>query len=130
MPPIGIESAHVVGFSMGGMVGFQLAVDVPEMVTSLVAVNCCPEGSMRTFNDGIECFRHIFLLPFNGMRNKGQNGVKPPEPASERKGPPQSVIQRMAVNNKHASPREQTEEFNAMLLEFLLKHSAQQATVR
>ena len=190
MKAIGIESAHVVGFSMGGMVGFQLAVDVPEMVTSLVAVNCCPEGSMRTFNDGIECFRHIFLLPFNGMRNKGQNGVKQPEQASDRKGPPQSVIQRMAVNNKlayanafgalvkwsvanrlstigcptlmiasdadfvpvsikagyaskmpdaqlvvirnarHATPREQAEEFNAMLLEFMLKHSAQQAAVR
>ena len=190
MRALGIDSAHVVGFSMGGMVGFQLAVDVPEMVTSLVAVNCCPEGSMRTFNDGIECFRHMLFLQFNGMRNKVQNGAKQPEPASDRKGPPQSVIQRMAVNNKlayanafgalvkwsvadrlsaincptlmiasdadfvpvsikagyaskmpdaelvvisnarHATPRDQAEEFNAMLLVFLSKHSERRAAVR
>jgi len=190
MRALGTDSAHVVGFSMGGMVGFQLAVDVPEMVSSLVAVNCCPEGSMRTFNDGIECFRHMFFLPFNGMRNKMQNGVKQPEPASDRKGPSQSVIQRMAVNNKlayanafgalvkwsvadrlsaircptlmiasdadfvpvsikagylskmpnaqlmvisnarHATPREQADEFNAMLLRFLSKHSKRHLAVR
>lgn len=191
MKALGIDSAHVVGFSMGGMVGFQLAVDVPEMVNSLVAVNCCPEGSMRTFNDGIECFRHIFFLPFNGMRNRMKNGVKQlPKAISDQKGPPQSVLQRMAVNNKlayanafgalvkwsvadrlstincptlmiasdadfvpvsiksgyaskmpnaelvvisnarHATPREQAEEFNAMLLEFLSKNSAPQMVVR
>ena len=190
MKALGIDSAHVVGFSMGGMVGFQLAAYVPQVVRSLVAVNCCPEGSVRTFNDGIECFRHIFFLPFSRTRNRGQNGAKQPEPASDRKSPPQSVLQRMAVNNKlayanafgalvkwsvadrlstiscptlmiasdadfvpvsvkagyaskipdaefvvisnarHGAPREQAEEFNAMLLEFLLKHSAQRAAVR
>lgn len=189
MRTLGIDSTHVVGFSMGGMVGFQLAVDAPEMVTSLVAVNCCPEGSIRSFNDGIECFRHMLFLPFNGMLRKSQNGAKQPEPVSDQKAPPQSVLQRMAVNNKlayanafgallkwsvadrlgaiecptlmiasdadftpvsikagyvskmpdaqlvvinnarHATPREQTDEFNTMLLEFLSKHSAKCATV-
>jgi len=190
MSALGIDSAHIVGFSMGGMVGFQLAVDVPEMVTSLVAVNCCPEGSMRTFNDGIECFKHILFLPFNRMRNKAHNGAKRPESTSDREVSPQSVIQRMAVNNKlayanafgalvkwsvadhlgaincptlmiasdadfvpvsikagyaskmpdarlvvisnarHATPREQADEFNTMLLEFLSKHSRRRAAVR
>jgi pimeloyl-ACP methyl ester carboxylesterase len=190
MRALGIGSAHVVGFSMGGMVGFQLAVDAPEMVRSLVAVNCCPEGSMRTFNDGIECFRHMLFLPFNGMRNKVQNGAKQPEPAADGEASPRSVIRRMAVNNKlayanafgalmkwsvadrlgdikcptlmiasdadfipvsikagyvskmpnaqlvvisnarHAAPREQADEFNAMLLEFLSKHSERRAAVR
>src|SRR4030066_2259755 len=78
MKAIGIESAHVVGFSMGGMVGFQLAVDVPEMVTSLVAVNCCPEGSMRTFNDGVECVKHLVGLQLNGIRHKRKNNDKEP----------------------------------------------------
>lgn len=190
MRALGINSAHVVGFSMGGMVGFQLAVDVPEMVSSLVAVNCCPEGSMRTFNDGIECFRHILFLPFNDMRNKVQNGTKQAKTASDQQGPPQSLIQRMAMNNKlayanafgalvkwsvadrlgtincptlmiasdadfipvsikaeyaskmpnaqlvvinnarHATPREQADEFNAMLLAFISKHSERQLAIR
>jgi len=190
MKALGIDSAHVIGFSMGGMVGFQLAAYAPEVVRSLVAVNCCPEGSMRSFNDGVECFRHIFLLQFNGMWSKRHNGVKQPGLSFDRKGPPQSVLQRMAMNNKlayanafgalvkwsvadrlstincptlmiasdadfvpvsikaayvskipnaelvviknarHATPRKQAEAFNAMLLEFLLKHSAWQAAVR
>ena len=190
MKTLGIDSTHVVGFSMGGMVAFQLAVDAPEMVRSLVAVNCCPEGSIRTFNDGIECFRHMFFLPFNGMRNKRQNGLKQTEPESDQKGPPQSVIQRMAVNNKlayanafgalvkwsvadrldtiscptlmiasdadfvpvsvkagyaskmpdaqlvvisnarHSAPKEQADEFNVMLLEFLSKNSKKCTAVR
>ena len=190
MKALGISSAHVVGFSMGGMVAFQLAVAAPQIVRSLVAVNCCPEGSMRTFNDGVECFKHIFFLQLNGMRRRGRNGVKELQSTSDGENRHQSVIQRMAVSNKlayanafgalltwsivdrlddincptlmiagdedfvpvsikegyvskmpsaelmvisnsrHATPREQTEKFNAMLLEFLSKHSVRQAAVR
>lgn len=102
MKALGISSAHVVGFSLGGMVGFQLAVDVPEMVKSLVAVNSCPEGSMRTFNDSIECFKHIVLRQFNGMRRKEQDTIEQLVPASDRKNSHQSVIERLAMNNKLA----------------------------
>jgi len=182
MRTIGISSAHVVGFSMGGMVAFQLAVDAPELVRSLVAVNCCPEGSMRTFNDGVECFKHMISLPLRGMRKKMPDGDKQKEPTSCAENQHQSIIQRMAVNNKlayanafgalikwsvadrladincptlmitsdadfvpvsvkrgyaskmpraelvvinnsrHAPPRERTEEFNSILLEFVSKH--------
>jgi 3-oxoadipate enol-lactonase len=182
MRELGISSAHIVGFSMGGMVAFQLAVSAPEMVRSLVAVNCCPEGSMRTFNDGIECFKHIFFLRLNGMRHKGQNSDKELQSTSDGENLHRSVIQRMAVSNKlayanafgalikwsvvdrldaikcptlmitsdedfvpvsikegyaskmpcaelvvinnsrHGAPRERTEEFNAILLEFVSKH--------
>jgi 3-oxoadipate enol-lactonase len=102
MRSLGINSAHVVGFSMGGMVAFQLAVDAPELVRSLVAVNCCPEGSMRTFNDGVECFKHLVGLQFNGIRDKRKNNGGEPLPVSGQERPHQSVIQRMAVNNKLA----------------------------
>lgn len=181
MRAMGISSAHVVGFSMGGMVAFQLAVDAPEMVRSLVAVNCCPEGSMRTFNNGVECFKHLVGLQFNGLRHKRKNNDKEPTP-SDQQNSHQSMIQRMAVTNKlayanalgalikwsvvdrldaikcptlmitsdedfvpvsikegyaskmpcaelvvinnsrHGAPRERTEEFNAILLEFVSKH--------
>jgi 3-oxoadipate enol-lactonase len=101
MRTMGIGSAHIVGFSMGGMVAFQLAVDAPELVRSLVAVNCCPEGSMRTFNNGVECFKHLVGLQFDGMRHKRKNNNK--ELAlSARENSHQSVIQRMAVTNKLA----------------------------
>jgi 3-oxoadipate enol-lactonase len=182
---LGISAVHVVGFSMGGMVAFQLAVDAPELVRSLVAVNCCPEGSMRTFNSGVECFRQLLWLPFNDIWHKKPNNGGEPELANldlDEEKVYQSVIQRMAVKNKlayasafraiirwsvvnrlndikcptlmitsdedfvpvsikegyaskipyaelvvinnsrHAAPRERTEEFNNILLEFISRH--------
>jgi 3-oxoadipate enol-lactonase len=179
---LGISRSHVVGFSMGGMVAFQLAVDAPELVRSLVAVNCCPEGSMRTFNNGVECVKHLVGLQINDIRHRRRNNGGEPMPTSGQERPHQSMIQRMAVTNKlayanafgalvkwsvadrldsikcptlmitsdedfipvsikegyaskmpcaelviinnsrHGTPRERTEEFNAILLEFVLKH--------
>jgi 3-oxoadipate enol-lactonase len=45
---LGAEPAHVVGLSLGGMVAFQLAVDSPSSVRSLVIVNSGPEVIPRT----------------------------------------------------------------------------------
>ena len=36
---LGVERAHVVGFSMGGMLGLELAVNAPERVASLTAIS-------------------------------------------------------------------------------------------
>ena len=179
---LGTSPAHVVGFSMGGMVAFQLAVDTPEMVRSLVAVNCCPEGSMRTFNDGMEVFKRLVGMQFNSSRRRQHSKHAEPVTESGQEDPPQSVLQRMAVTNKlayanalgalvkwsvadrldaikcptlmitgdedfvpvsikegyaakmpgaelvvisdsrHATPRERTEEFNAILLDFVSRH--------
>jgi 3-oxoadipate enol-lactonase len=181
---LGIGSAHVVGFSMGGMIAFQLAVDAPELVKSLVGVNCVPEGSIRSFNNGVECFKQMLWLPFNGKHKHSNNGdgseldsLDPEEVKVYR-----SLLQRMAVKNKlayansfraiirwsvvgqlntikcptlmitsdedfvpvsvkedyaskipcselvvisnsrHGAPRERTEEFNNILLDFISRH--------
>jgi len=180
-----VAPAHVVGFSMGGMVAFQLAVDAPETVRSLVAVNCCPEGSMRTFNNGVECVKHLVGLQINDIkhRRRKNGGEQRQEDAeSEPERAYQSMLQRMAVKNKlayanafsalvkwsvadrlhtikcptlmitadedfvpvsikesyaskmpsaklvvinnsrHSTPKERTEEFNDILLEFVSSH--------
>jgi len=179
---LGVGLTHVVGFSMGGMIAFQMAVDAPELVRSLVAVNCCPEGSMRTFNNGVECVKHMVGLQINDIKRwRRPNGVEPVSVSVQERSH-QSVIQRMAVTNKlayanafgalvkwsvadrletikcptlmitgdgdfvpvsikeeyaskmpyaelavinnsrHGTPRERTEEFNSVLLEFVSRH--------
>src|SRR5262249_52872012 len=40
---------HLIGLSLGGMIGFQLAADAPALVRSLVIVNSGPEVIPRTF---------------------------------------------------------------------------------
>ncbi len=39
---LGIQSAHIVGISLGGSVAFQFAVDCPAMVKTLTIVNSAP----------------------------------------------------------------------------------------
>ena len=45
---LNLGPAHVVGLSMGGMIGFQLAVDQPQLLKSLCIVNSAPQVKLRT----------------------------------------------------------------------------------
>lgn len=48
---IDVDSVHVVGLSMGGMVAFQLAIDEPNLVRSLVVVNSVPSLAPRSVRE-------------------------------------------------------------------------------
>ena len=45
---LGLQQVHLVGISMGGMVGFQLGVEHPELLRSLTIVNSGPEVKARS----------------------------------------------------------------------------------
>jgi 3-oxoadipate enol-lactonase len=45
---------HLIGLSMGGMIGFQLGVDRPELLKSLTIINSGPEVKVRSPRDGVE----------------------------------------------------------------------------
>lgn len=49
-----LESVHLVGISMGGMIGFQLGVDRPELLKSLCIVNSGPEVKAKSPRDYLE----------------------------------------------------------------------------
>ncbi|RLC97640.1 MAG: alpha/beta hydrolase, partial [Chloroflexi bacterium] len=51
---LGLESVHILGISLGGMVAFQLTLDHPELVRSLVIVNSVPELIAHNFKDRID----------------------------------------------------------------------------
>ena len=51
---LGVGPSQVVGVSMGGMIGLQLAVDRPELVRSLVVVNSVPDMVVRTWRQRLE----------------------------------------------------------------------------
>lgn len=44
---------HLAGLSMGGMIGFQLAVDQPQLLKSLCIVNSAPQVKIKTVKDGL-----------------------------------------------------------------------------
>lgn len=49
-----LPAVHLVGISMGGMIGFQLGVDRPELLRSLTIVNSAPEVKARSARDWLE----------------------------------------------------------------------------
>lgn len=51
MQALSLPPAHVVGLSMGGMTGLQLALDYPELVRSLTVVNALASMQPRTWRD-------------------------------------------------------------------------------
>ncbi len=63
-----IAPAHVVGVSMGGMIGLQLAADEPETVRSLVAVNSMPEVFVRTLRQRWMLWQRLAIVRLFRMR--------------------------------------------------------------
>lgn len=68
MRSLRIAPAHIVGLSMGGMIAFQLAVDEPGLVKSLVIANSAPELIIRTFQQRLEFWRRQLIVRLFGAR--------------------------------------------------------------
>ena len=68
---LGIQSAHVVGISLGGCVAFQFALDYPARVKTLTIVNSAPTlGSREQAEKEID--RRVGIVEQFGMRGMGQ----------------------------------------------------------
>jgi pimeloyl-ACP methyl ester carboxylesterase len=59
---------HVVGLSLGGMVGFQLALDHPELLLSLCVVNSAPEVRPRGLRQRLRIASRLMLAQLVGPR--------------------------------------------------------------
>jgi pimeloyl-ACP methyl ester carboxylesterase len=69
---LGLGPVHVVGLSLGGMVAFQLAVDRPELIKSMVIINSGPEVVVRTLRDRWQVFVRRSIVRLLGMRKMGE----------------------------------------------------------
>ena len=102
MQALNIGPAHVVGISMGGMIAFQLAVDAPRFVKSLVIVNSGPELVARTLREKLSFWQRLAIVQLVGMRKMGevlsQRLLPKPEQAALR----QEFVKRWAENDQRA----------------------------
>ena len=64
-----IESAHVIGHSMGGKVAMQLALDFPARVKKLVVVDMAPRAYARTHD---KIFAALLALDLNAFQTRQQ----------------------------------------------------------
>jgi 3-oxoadipate enol-lactonase len=82
---LGLGPAHVVGLSLGGMVAFQLAVDAPSLVRTLVILNSAPEVVPRTVREWLSLRSRLWILRVLGIRRFGQRiaAINFPDPGQE-----------------------------------------------
>ena len=82
-------AVHIVGLSMGGMIGFQMAVDYPEKVRSLTAVNSSPELVANDFKSRLSIWKRKLLVNIFSMEKIattiGERLFPDPEQAAYRK---------------------------------------------
>jgi 3-oxoadipate enol-lactonase len=96
-----IGPTHVVGISLGGMVAFELAVDSPERVRSLVIVNSGPAVPAETFKQRLPLHVRLLYARVLGLRGMAEMIAKRLFPKQEQVALQRAFIARLAANDSH-----------------------------
>ena len=97
-----LGEAHLIGVSMGGLIAFQMAVDSPARVKSMVIINSGPEISMRTFKEKRLMWQRLFLFRLLGMERIGQTLGGRLFPGQDQAEMRAQFVTRWAENDKRA----------------------------
>ncbi len=97
-----LAPVHVVGISMGGMIAFQLAVDSPELVRSLVIVNSGPAMPITTLAQRMMIWTRIAIVRVWGMRKMGEMLAAKLLPHQEHAAAREQFVERWATNDPTA----------------------------
>lgn len=97
-----IDQFHLLGLSMGGMIGFQMAVDQPERFKSLTIVNSGPELVPRGFRQKWQIWQRRLITRFVSMEKIGEiiGGRLFPEP--HQAAYKEQFVQQMGGNDPQA----------------------------
>ncbi len=99
---LGLTRVHVVGLSMGGMIGFQLAVDRPELVRSLVIINSGPDMVPRTLGMKLAVALRLLVLRVSGPRGLAKLIAPKLFPKPEQAELRRKVIEEIGANEPDA----------------------------
>jgi 3-oxoadipate enol-lactonase len=99
---LGIESAHVVGWSLGGGIAFQLAIDFPALVKTLAIVNFGPVGFRNSPEDKQVLDQRLETVREHGMRAMGETLSIALFPDAELASVRAAFVERYAENDPRA----------------------------
>ncbi|HEY1027577.1 MAG TPA: alpha/beta hydrolase [Pseudomonas sp.] len=97
LPPV-----HLVGISMGGMIGFQLGVERPELLRSLTIVNSGPEVKARSVRDWLEIGKRWTLSRLLSLETIAKALAKLLFPGADQAELRRKVEERWPQNDKRA----------------------------
>ena len=93
---------HVVGISLGGMIGLQLATNEPELVRRLVVVNSGSEMIVRTLKERLAVLQRFLIVRLLGMRKMGEILSSRLFPEPDQHELRRTFVDRWAENNPRA----------------------------
>ncbi len=93
---------HLVGLSMGGMIGFQLAVNQPALVHTLTIVNSGPQLILGTLRLKLSFKKREWIVRLLGMRKMGKVLADALLPEPNQQELHKTFIDRWAGNDRKA----------------------------
>lgn len=97
-----VEACHVLGYSMGGAVALQMAVNEPERLRSMILVNCLASYEVDRWAKHWFVLVRMAMARLAGMERMARFGAKRlfPEPHQEHLR--RTMIERHRLNESHA----------------------------
>lgn len=95
-----ITSIQVVGLSLGGGIAFQLALDHPDLVKTLVIVNSGPHAVMETWVQRLAIWLRFVVLRISGLPKLGAMVSSKLYPKPEHAHKRRTFEERFAQNDK------------------------------
>ena len=102
MEALSLESAHIIGLSMGGMIAFQLAADAPGRLRSMTIINFGPEMVSHTFKERVQVWIRFAVVNLMGMKGMGKYLADRLFPEDDQLEIREVFITRWAENNQRA----------------------------
>ena len=96
----GCGPAHVVGISLGGAVGFQFAVDRPDLVRSLAIVNSAPDMIFRSLIHHLVFWQRMLAVRWGGLESMGRMLAWRLFPLPTQSDLRENFVRRFAQNSK------------------------------
>ena len=93
---------NIVGISLGGAIGFHLAIDYPELTKSLVVVNMSASLPIKTFKEKQMFLMRILIVKLLGMKKMGEVLAKRLFIKPEQQDLRERMASRWAENDKKA----------------------------
>jgi 3-oxoadipate enol-lactonase len=97
---LGLDKVSIVGLSMGGMIAFELAVQRPDLVRSLVIINSGPDMVPRTPGMWLALKLRVLLLQLFGPRRLAALIARKLFPKPEQEALRQQVREHLGQNDR------------------------------
>ncbi len=97
---LNVRRAHVVGFSMGGAIGFQMAVSAPKRISSLIAVNSQPTFELDDWRKHLLVLSRVGMASVLGMQRMSRLLAKQLFPLAEQQHLRKVMVERHSRNHK------------------------------